>query len=267
MPLKFNGWNMLDRSAFFRPIAHRGLHDLKRSRIENTEPAFAAAIAGNYGIECDLQPLSDGTPVVFHDEKLDRLIEGKGRIDQFSRGQCKKLRYKAELGGAKTGIITYADFLDLVAGRVPLLVEIKSEWRPLPVAFLRHIAELSRAYRGPLALMSFDPAVMVAVRDLAPGIPRGIVAGEYLPAKEGGDGWWLDQLGPDRAYALTHLLECGPVAPQFISYHVKALPNPVTRFLREGLNMALFCWTVRTQEDRATAAQYADAPTFEGFEP
>ncbi len=258
---------MLDRTAFFHPFAHRGLHDAGlhgsgRARIENTAPAFAAAITGGYGIECDLQPLADGTPVVFHDETIDRLIEGTGRIDQFSRGQCKKLRYKAELGGAKTGIITFADFLHMVGGQVPLLVEIKTEWRPMPVAFLRQIAELCRAYQGPLALMSFDPAVMVAMRDLAPGIPRGIVAGEYK-----GKGWWLDQLGPERAYALTHLLECGPVAPQFISYHVKALPSPVTRFLREGLNMPLFCWTVRTPEERATAAQYADAPTFEGYEP
>jgi glycerophosphoryl diester phosphodiesterase len=262
MPGNFNGSPMLDRSAFFRPIAHRGLHDAKRLRIENTAPAFAAAIAGGYGIECDLQPLADGTPVVFHDETIDRLIESSGRIDQLTRGQCKKLRYKAELGGAKTGIITFADFLDQVGGQVPLLVEIKSEWRPLPVAFLRNVAELARAYKGPLALMSFDPAPMVAIRDLAPGIPRGIVAGEFK-----GKGWWLDQLGPERAYALTHLLESGPVSPQFVSYHVKALPSPVTRFLREGLNMPLFCWTVRTPEDRAAAAKYADAPTFEGYEP
>jgi glycerophosphoryl diester phosphodiesterase len=253
---------MLDRSSFFRPIAHRGLHDLKRGRIENTAPAFAAACAGGYGIECDLQPLADGTPVVFHDETLDRLIDGKGRIDQIARSQCRLLRFKAEIDGQKTGILSFAEFLELVKGQVPLLVEIKSEWRPLPVRFLRAIAGLARAYKGPIALMSFDPAVMVAIRDLAPGIPRGIVAGEY-----NGDGWWLDQLGPERAYALTHLLECGPVAPHFISYHVKALPNPVTRFLREGLNLPLFCWTVRTNEDRATAAKYADAPTFEDYEP
>jgi glycerophosphoryl diester phosphodiesterase len=253
---------MLDRAAFFRPIAHRGLHGSQPRRIENTEPAFTAAIAKGYGIECDLQPLADGTPVVFHDETVDRLIDGSGRIDQFSRGQCKRLRYKATIGGTKTGIISFAELLELVAGRVPLLVEIKSEWHPLPLAFLRSIADLARSYRGPLALMSFDPAAMGAMRDLAPGIPRGIVAGEYK-----GDGWWLDQLSPERAYALTHLLECGPVAPHFVSYHVKALPSPVTRFLREGLNMPLFCWTVRTDEDRATAARYADAPTFEGFEP
>ena len=245
-----------------RPIAHRGLHSETEGRIENTVPAFEAAIAAGYGIECDLQPLADGTPVVFHDETLDRLIAGTGRIDQLTRSQCKRLRFKAEHGGHKTGIMTFAEFLELAGGRVPLLVEIKSEWRPLPVAFLRVIADLARAYKGPIALMSFDPAVMVAVRDLAPGIPRGIVAGAYK-----GDGWWLDQLGPERAYALTHLLECGPVVPHFISYHVKALPSPVTRFLREGLQMPLFCWTVRSPEDRATAAKYADAPTFEGYEP
>jgi glycerophosphoryl diester phosphodiesterase len=253
---------MLDRTTFFRPIAHRGLHDVAAERIENTEPAFAAAIQAGYGIECDLQPLANGMPVVFHDETIDRLIDGTGRIDQISPAQCRRLRYKAGLGGAKIGIMTFADFLEMVGGRVPLLVEIKSEWQPLPLAFLRAIADHCRTYKGPLALMSFDPAVMTAMRDLAPGVPRGIVAGEYK-----GDGWWLDRLGTERAYALTHLLECGPVAPAFISYHVKALPSPVSRFVREGLRMPLFCWTVRTPEERATAARYADAATFEGYLP
>jgi glycerophosphoryl diester phosphodiesterase len=249
---------MLDRSAFIRPIAHRGLHDPKKGLIENTAPAFAAALAKGYGIECDLQPLADGTPVVFHDETLDRLIDGTGRVDQVAKPKLTKLRYKAD---ADTGIVTFADFLDQVGGKVPLLVEIKSEWRPLPLAFLKGIADLARRYHGPLALMSFDPAVMVAVRDLAPAIPRGIVAGVYK-----GDGWWLDQLGAARAAALTDLLENGPVAPAFISYHVKALPTPATSTLRAN-GMPLFCWTVRTEAERAAAARYADAETFEGYEP
>jgi glycerophosphoryl diester phosphodiesterase len=249
---------MLDRSAFIRPIAHRGLHNPEKGLIENTAPAFAAALAKGYGIECDLQPLADGTPVVFHDETLDRLIDGTGRIDRLTMPKLKKLRYKAD---ARTGILTFAEFLDQVGGEVPLLVEIKSEWRPLPPAFLERIAGLARAYRGPLALMSFDPAVMAAVRDLAPGIPRGIVSGVYK-----GDGWWLDRLGAARAAALSDLLENGPAAPAFVSYHVKALPTPVTSALRAN-GMPLFCWTVRTDAERAAAARYADAATFEGYEP
>ena len=253
---------MLDRSAYFRPIAHRGLHDLAGGVIESTGPAFEAAIARGYGIECDLQPLADGTPMVFHDFTLDRLVDGSGPIAALGRAAVKKLRYKAELGGQDTRIISFADFLDLVAGRVPLLVEIKSDWQPASRKFLQAVADLAKCYRGPIALMSFDPVVMARMRELAPQVPRGIVSGIYK-----GDGWWLDRIDAERAYRLTHLLECGPVQPAFVSYHVKALPTPVTRFLREGLEMPLFCWTVRTPADRKAAAQWSDAPTFEGFLP
>jgi glycerophosphoryl diester phosphodiesterase len=249
---------MLDRSTFLRPIAHRGLHDAAHGIIENTAPAFAAAIAGGYGIECDLQPLADGTPMVFHDETLDRLIDHPGRIDGLTRTAAARLRYRDQ----DTPILAFDAFLDLVAGRVPLLVEIKSEWGPAKAGFLEAVARAAKAYQGPLALMSFDPVVMARLRELAPKVPRGIVSGRYQ-----GDGWWLDRLSAERAYRLTHLLENGPVKPCFVSYHVKALPTPVTRFLREGLEMPLFCWTVRTPEDRKIAAEWSDAPTFEGFRP
>lgn len=249
---------MLDRSTFIRPIAHRGLHDLGKGVIENTAPAFEAAIARRYGIECDLQPLADGTPVVFHDFTLDRLVEGSGPVAGLGRSAARKLRYR----GQDTRIIWFADFLDLVDGRVPLLVEIKSDWQPANGKFLKGIAEQVKAYKGPLALMSFDPAVMARMRDLAPATPRGIVSGIYK-----GAGWWLDRLSAERAYRLTNLLESGPVQPSFFSYHVKALPTPVTRFLREGLEIPLFCWTVKTAADRKTAADWSDAPTFEGYLP
>lgn len=250
---------MIDPKTFFRPIAHRGLHDAGRGVIENTAPAFEAAIARGYGIECDLQPLADGTPMVFHDFTLDRLIDGQGPINAVTRAAARKLAYKA---GPETRLLSFADFLDLVAGRVPLLVEIKSDWGKASPKFLKAIAALVQAYQGPLGLMSFDPVVMAEMRRLAPDVPRGIVAGVYQ-----GEGWWLDRLDAERAYRLTHLLESGPVKPAFVSYHVKALPTPVTRFLREGLEMPLFCWTVRTPAEREIAAQWSDAPTFEGYLP
>ncbi len=249
---------MLDRKTFVRPIAHRGLHNTTLGIIENTARAFEAAIAGGYGIECDVQPLVDGTPVVFHDEELGRLIDARGRIDALSMPQLRKLRYR----GQDTSVIGLGELLELVHGRVPLLVEIKSEWAPPRLAFLKRIATLASAYAGPLALMSFDPAVMVQIRQLAPGIPRGIVSGLYK-----GPGWWLDKLSPERAFRLGHLLEIGPVCPSFVSYHVKALPTPVTRYIREVAGITLFCWTVRTPVDRARAAEWADAPTFEGYLP
>jgi len=248
---------MLDQT-FLRPIAHRGLHAPAKGIIENTAEAFAAAVAKGYAIECDLQPASDGTPIVFHDETLDRLVAATGRIDARSPADIAKLRYK----DGRTRIITLAEMLDQVAGVVPLVVEIKSEWGPPAREFLPRIARLCSAYKGPLALMSFDPAVMAAVLELAPAIPRGIVSGLYE-----GSGWWSDKVDAERAFRLSHLLESGPAAPDFYSYHVKALPTPVTRYLREVAKVPLITWTVRTEEDRRIAERWADAPTFEGYEP
>lgn len=260
--LQANGGPMLDPSAFLRPIAHRGLHDLRRGIVENTASAFHAAIAKGYGIECDLRPARSGLPVVFHDLELDRLIDAPGDVTALGPEDLKRLRYRA----ADERILTFAELLELAAGRVPLVVEVKSEWDPPDPDFLKQIAALARDYKGLIALKSFDPAVMVALRHLAPAIPRGIVSGGYPPATVD-PGWWQDKLGPRERFILRHLLRAGPVRPSFISYHVKALPSPATTFFRRVLGIPLMTWTVRTAADRAIAAQHADAIVFEGFEP
>lgn len=248
---------MLDRT-FLRPIAHRGLHDARAGRIENTQAAFEAAIAKDYGIECDLRPAAGGLPIVFHDETLDRLVAGKGAVARLTPSDLKHLRYKA----ADTQIMTFAEFLELVDGRVPLLVEIKSEWTPPDKAFLGKIARLAQGYNGPVALMSFDPGVMTMMRHLAPSIPRGIVSGTYR-----GAGWWNRKLPKSSARDLRDLLCSGPAAPDFYAYQIAALPTPVTRYVREVAGLPLFTWTVRTAKERALAHRWADAAIFEGFEP
>lgn len=249
---------MLDRAQFIRPFAHRGLHDPAAGVIENTGPAFLAAIAGGYGIECDLQPASDGTPMVFHDRALKRLVDAEGLTSDRTPAELAKLRYR----GQDTPILTYTDFLAMVSGRVPLLVEIKSDWDPPAAGFLEAIAAITSAYKGPVALMSFDPAVMARCRALAPSVPRGIVACDYTV-----NNWWPDKIDAARAISLTYLLESRDTEPDFFSYHVRALPTPVTRFAREGLGLPLFTWTVRSQREREIAAKWADAVTFEGYRP
>lgn len=244
--------------VFLRPIAHRGLHDATRGRLENTAPAFEAAITDGFGIECDLRPASDGTPFVFHDANLDRLVDATGPIASLNPAQLSALRYR----GQDTPILSYCAFLALVAGRAALLVEIKSDWDAPDKRFLSAIAQASLAYKGPIALMSFDPAVITAMRHLAPEVPRGIIAGRY----EGPD-WWPDKIDAERAYRLTHCLEAGPAEPSFIAYHVEALPTAVTRFAREVVRLPLFTWTVRTQDQLRRAAAWADAPIFEGCDP
>jgi glycerophosphoryl diester phosphodiesterase len=249
---------LFDRAAFLRPIAHRGFHNSKAGRTENSRPAFEAAISKGFGIECDLRPAKGGLPVVFHDETLDRVTNSKGPIAHHTAESLQHVLYPE----STTCVMTFDDLLQLVRGRVPLLVEIKSEWEPPDPAFLAEIARLSLAYQGPIALMSFDPAVLVGLRALAPAIPRGMVSGLYQ--SEDGDTWWANKIDKNRAYKLAHLLESGPVNPAFIAYDIKALPTPVTRFVREVLGLPLFTWTVRHADDLARAKAWADAPIFEG---
>lgn len=242
-----------------RPIAHRGLHNIKRGIIENTMPAFEAAIAKGYGIECDVRPAHNALPVVFHDDTLERLIEKrKGPLSELTSNDLKKVRHKT--GGAQ--ISTVGELLEQVDGKVPLLIEIKSEWAPPDRAFLKKLTNLVSKYRGTAALMSFDPAVMSAVKELSPSIPRGIVSGSYA-----GAGWWKRDVSRKRAYALRNLLESGPTEPHFYAYEVDALPTAVTEFVRSVQKLPIFTWTVRTPKQRATSVQHADQMIFEGFEP
>lgn len=247
-----------DIAALLKPIAHRGLHDIAAGRVENTAAAFEAAIAKGYGIECDVRPSGCSTPMVFHDDTLERLVEGRDTVAAHDAPALKRFKFRD--GNAR--MLDLAELLDLVAGRQPILVEIKSEWQTPDRTFLSQIASLAAAYRGPIALMSYDPEVMAVLKGIAPAVPRGIVSGPILE-----EGHWRGVLDPERAYRLTHLLESRHAAPDFYAYHVGTLPTPVTRFVREVQGVPLFAWTVRTAEERAVAARWADAPIFESYEP
>ncbi len=249
---------MRDMASFIRPIAHRGLHDPDGGLEENTAGAFQAALAAGVGIECDVRPARGGLPVVFHDATLDRMTHATGPLRDLSPAALAQVRTR------RTGepLPALDEVLHLVSGRVPLLIEVKSEWEPPDTDFLRQIAAACLDYDGPVALMSFDPDVMTVLRELAPQVPRGIVSGSYRDAD--GSRWWGEDVTAERAERLCHLLESGPAAPDFYAYDVSALPTPVTRFVREVCRNPLFTWTVRTQSDRQTARLWADAPIFEG---
>src|SRR5881394_3875341 len=149
-----------------RPIAHRGLHDAAAGVIENTASAFAAAVAGGYGIETDLQISSDGEAMVHHDFALGRLTLGSRLLAAMTAAGLKEVPFKA----TADRIMTLGELCDFVAGRTPLVIELKSRFdgdRRLAA----RTAEVLRGYAGPVAVMSFDPGLVQALRALAPGLP------------------------------------------------------------------------------------------------
>jgi glycerophosphoryl diester phosphodiesterase len=232
-----------------RPVAHRGLHDQK-TVIENTPSAFGAAIAGHYGIECDLQISADGEAMVYHDDALGRLTEGHGRLDATTAAELKRVAFKA------TGdrMITLGELCDLVAGQATLVIELKSRFDGDRRLVSRAASVLS-GYRGPAAVMSFDPAQIVDLRAAAPQLPRGMVAETH--------GWGEVAAAPKREY----FAQMVSARPQFIAYALRDLPALWPAVARSVLRLPLLAWPVRSADDERKAARYADQMIFEGFRP
>jgi glycerophosphoryl diester phosphodiesterase len=237
-----------------RPIAHRGLHG--GDVLENTIAAAEAAATAGYGIEADLQLTADEEVVVFHDDTLDRLTHGSGPLAARKAAELRKVPFRAGAGH----IPNLREFLGAVHGRVPLYLELKSAWNG-DTRLVERAAAVLASYTGPAALMSFDPALVKAMGEVAPATPRGIVA-ESAQFR----GEWKRMPWPMR-FALGNLLHLPRTKPHFVAYGIRDLPALAPLVARQLLGLPLLTWTVRTPADQARAKRWADQMIFEGFRP
>lgn len=238
-----------------RPIAHRGLHDRAAGRPENTVAAARAAIAGRYAIECDVQASADGEAMVFHDAALGRLTEVADPVAAMRSADLAGLT----IAGTAETIPTLPAFLAEIAGRTPLVVEIKSTYSG-DLALARRVAELVAAYDGPVAVKSFDPEIVASLRGLVPDtIPRGIVG------ETDQDDPAYAALGDSARRRLSDLLHIEETRPDFVSWRVDDLPCAATHLCRVLGRLPVMAWTVRTEAQRRLAAAHADQMVFEGF--
>jgi glycerophosphoryl diester phosphodiesterase len=156
--------------------------------------------------------------------------------------------------------MSLAGLCALVAGRVPLVIEVKSHFdgdRKL----VARMAEVLAAYRGPVVGMSFDPDQVLALRELAPGLARGIIAERSYEEAD-----WPGTT-PAQRQGMLHLRHAFRTRPHFVAYWVDELPAPAPWIARNIFGLPLLTWTVRTPEQRARAARHADQMIFEGFRP
>jgi len=239
-----------------QPVAHRGLHDAASGAIENTASAFRAAIAGGFAIETDLQLSGDGEAMVHHDFALGRLTLGTRQLGAMTAAGLKEVPFR------DTGdrMMTLGDMCDLVAGRTPMLVELKSRFAG-DRRLVERTAQVLKSYSGPVAVMSFDPDFVEALRENAPGLPRGIVAERLYVHQE-----WKE-LSAAKRRNLAFLLHSFRSRPHFVAYQVKDLPSPGPFIARHVFGLPLLTWTVRNEEDRTRAGRWADQMIFEGFRP
>jgi glycerophosphoryl diester phosphodiesterase len=214
-----------------QPLAHRGLHDASAGVIENTASAFSAAIAGGYGIETDLQISADGEAI-------------------------KRARFKT----STDRILTLGELCDLVGGGATLVLELKSHFDG-DRRLVQRCAHVLANYPGPVAVMSFDPAMIEEAHWIAPHLTRGIVAERHYAHRE-----W-DRFSRAEKGNMAFLLHANRTRPQFIAYGVKDLPGLAPLIARLCFRLPLLTWTVRTEEDRRRAERWADQMIFEGFRP
>jgi glycerophosphoryl diester phosphodiesterase len=225
------------------PVAHRGYHDLNNAIWENTLSAFSRAVEAGFAIECDLHYASDGVPVIFHDEDLERLCNLKGDV----RERTSKELGLIAVGGTKDKVPTLKQLLDLVQGKVPLVLELKGREAD-DEGFAESVLEVLEGYEGKIALMSFDHWLLKDLKDFGAPFPVGLTANGNT-AEEYATHEKAMELGLD-----------------FISYYYADLPNSfISRQRDKGI--PVITWTVRDEDARKRTFENADQMTFEGFDP
>ena len=226
-------------------FAHRGLHSA--SVPENSPSAFAAAIERGMGIECDVQRSRDGQAVVFHDAELNRLTAETGPLSARTAAELGQVA----LSGSADTIPTLSQLLGQVGGKAALLIEIKSPRRARNHvgALCLAVKRATEGYLGPHAIMSFDPRVVRWFAVHSPMTSRGLVITE--------------ENGKTLQGMIKRRLSLWHARPDFLAYDVRDLPSRFATAQRKR-GLPVLAWTVRSEELRARAARYADAPIAEG---
>ena len=231
-------------------IAHRGLHSLKPNTPENSMPAFLEAIEKGIAIETDIHVTRDNEVVVFHDDTLKRMCGDERNIEDLTLAQIKKLR----LLDTNEQIPTFKEFLDLVNGRVPLLIEFKSTSLDTTRRLCPKADELLRDYKGKYFVQSFFPFVLGWYRKNRKDVIRGQLSSAF------------DKKDLLSRKLLGMMIFNFIARPDFVSYEYK-YENKLGRRLCALLGAHSAGWTFK---DRETARAYSAKFTtriFEGFLP
>lgn len=224
-------------------FAHRGVHSADCA--ENSPAAFTAAIQAGLGIECDIRRSRDGRAMVFHDATLERLTDCEGTVDQLGVGELTQIALKS---GGET-IPTLRDLLDLVAGEVPILLELKSDPGKPVETLCRAVRRELEGYLGDIAVMSFDPRIGQWFARKVPQVLRGLVVSE----------------ANSRTFSATIRRHRNLWASkaQFLAYDIRDLPSSFAAGQRVR-GLPVLSWTVSSPSLRERAQIYADAPIAEG---
>ena len=232
------------------PIAHRGLHDNKRSVPENSIPAFQSAVEHGYPIELDIRKTSDNQIVVFHDQYLLRLTGLNQRLEDLPFQSIKN----ATLQNTDCRIPLFETVLKTVDGKVPILIDIKND-KTAGVLESRFY-EIIRNYSGKFAVESFNPTTLEWFKKNASGILRGRVAYDHH----------VENFRLLRRYRIGRFLKDPMGSPDFVAYDIRCRPYWAVQFHR-GKGAVVLGWTAKNEKQMTGCRKYFDNLMFEGFLP
>ena len=233
--------------------AHRGLHDNKSDAPENSLKAFALAVQKGYGIELDVQLTKDLIPIVLHDYNLKRACHMELKVSTLTYDELKE--YK--LFRSQERIPTLKEVLELVDGRIPLIIELKIPWTANQLC--TRVSELMSGYKGFYVIESFNPFGLMWYRKHHPEVIRGQLSTDFIREKIDGD--------PVQYFMLKHLLFNFLTKPDFIAYH---------HVYKKSLSFTLCCklyhtksvaWTIQSEEQLENSRGYFDLFIFDSFIP
>lgn len=250
MPRMFNRPD----TTLFQKIyfAHRGLHDNASEAPENSMAAFRKAVEAGLGMELDVQVTKDGVPVIFHDFNLERICGAEGKVVNHTYEELQAYT----LCHSKERIPKLSDLLEMVGGRVPLIVEIKAETADVSGCVI--IDSLLRAYQGPYCIESFNPMVLWWFRRHRKDVVRGQLSSNF---RKEGEYWNI------LYFAMTHLLFNFLTKPDFIAYNHIFSEEPGRRICRHLYRHPAAAWTIRSEKDLEALKGEYDVFIFESFLP
>lgn len=248
MPRAIDGADMDMLSCDF---AHRGLWN--ESVPENSLAAFVLAAKAGYGIELDIQLSKDGRIVVFHDFNLRRMCGVDKRVCDLTLAELKSLK----LLNTNQQIPTLVEVLQLIDGRVPLLIELKGE--DLDTTLCVRAAKILDNYRGAFCVESFNPIILSWFKNYRPRYARGQLLTDFIKEKRRGNKLL--------SFALSHMLLNFLSRPDFIAVDKKYQAKISFKICTGLFRAKAFVWTVRTPKDYVLAHRSGKYTIFEKINP
>ncbi len=229
-------------------IAHRGFHNGESP--ENSVGSFESAIKEGFAIELDLQVTKDNKVVVFHDENLERMTGLNKNIRECTYREISTLK----LLETEEMIPLFSDILELVNGKVPLMVELKNKRKV--GNFEKYTYELLKHYKGEFVIQSFNPYSVGWFVQNAPHIPRGQLSGSFNG----------ERLSFYKKIILSNLLLNNVSQPHFINYEIDYLHKLPMRYKNQR-EIPILGWTAKSEEKYKQALKVCQNVVFEGFNP